>query len=221
MIIISCKEAKQQGLTQYFTGKPCIRGHIAHRLVSNGTCMECSRLLLKNYREINKEKLREKARENARLNRQKNGIKLKIYRHQWYLKNREAILARVKQNNMDRPEIRRLWRERHKEDIQIYTRNQHKLTRARRTALQGKRRASQQNATPSWLTVEDFEEMVALYEKAKELTKITGIKHHVDHIIPLMNKNVCGLHVQWNLQILTESENISKGNRLDFLDETS
>lgn len=41
MNIISKNEALAQGLKRYFTGRPCYRGHIAERLISNRKCLEC------------------------------------------------------------------------------------------------------------------------------------------------------------------------------------
>jgi len=74
------------------------------------------------------------------------------------------------------------------------------------------RRAKKLQATTSWgqERVSDF------YRKAKELEAANpGVKYHVDHIVPLVGKNVCGLHNHFNLQILTETENKRKGNAWD------
>lgn len=75
------------------------------------------------------------------------------------------------------------------------------------------RQASRRKATPKWLTKEQHEVILEFYTKAVELEKQTGIPHEVDHIIPLKHDLVCGLHVPWNLQILTENENIIKSNK--------
>jgi 5-methylcytosine-specific restriction endonuclease McrA len=43
-----------------------------------------------------------------------------------------------------------------------------------------------------------------------------GMQVNVDHIVPIYNKRVCGLHVSWNLQIITQADNAAKGNRIDL-----
>jgi hypothetical protein len=73
------------------------------------------------------------------------------------------------------------------------------------------RRARKLNATPPWLNDEHKAEITATYKEMRRLRNETGIEHHVDHIIPLRGKDVCGLHVPWNLQILTADENYKKG----------
>jgi superfamily II RNA helicase len=78
-------------------------------------------------------------------------------------------------------------------------------------ALISKRTHRINNQTPPWANLDAIRE---IYERAATLTQETGIKHHVDHMIPIQGKTVCGLHWEGNLQILTATENQKKSNRL-------
>jgi len=72
-------------------------------------------------------------------------------------------------------------------------------------------RIAKLQATPKWI---DREEILKYYIEARRLTEETGILYSVDHIIPLQGENVCGLHVPWNLQVITQSENCRKNNKV-------
>jgi len=65
------------------------------------------------------------------------------------------------------------------------------------------------HATPAWADKESIKE---IYQLAAKLTESTGIMHEVDHIVPLTNKLVCGLHVPHNLRVVTFEENRKKSN---------
>lgn len=64
---------------------------------------------------------------------------------------------------------------------------------------------------PPWA---DQSEILKFYTEATRLTRETGIPHEVDHIYPVKSKTSCGLHLPWNLQVLTRAENRKKANRL-------
>jgi hypothetical protein len=66
-------------------------------------------------------------------------------------------------------------------------------------------------ATPAWA---NQAKIAALYEEAQTLSGMMGEPCHVDHIVPLKSKIVCGLHCEANLQILPGLENMKKGNRV-------
>ena len=115
-----------------------------------------------------------------------------------YVKNREVILKQIKG---------------YKEE------NRDKIN-----ADVAKRKARKLRACPDWLTQEQHSAIEQIYSKAQKLTKETGIPYHVDHIVPLKGKSydlgtkrmrhtISGLHVPWNLQVVSEEENLSKGCR--------
>lgn len=78
---------------------------------------------------------------------------------------------------------------------------------------QANRRARKLSATPAWLSDYDKELIKWVYHAAKVAEKQYGEPYHVDHIVPLQGKDVCGLHVPWNLRVIPARDNISKGNR--------
>lgn len=77
-----------------------------------------------------------------------------------------------------------------------------------------RRRAAKLNATPSWITAIHKAQIQEFYDLALAKTTQTGVQYQVDHIHPLQGDALSGLHVPWNLQIITASENASKCNRV-------
>jgi len=69
-------------------------------------------------------------------------------------------------------------------------------------------------AKPAWLTEEHEFMLEEIYELRDLRSKLTGVVHHVDHIVPLRGQNCCGLHVPWNLQVIPAVDNLSKSNRI-------
>lgn len=70
--------------------------------------------------------------------------------------------------------------------------------------------------TPKWLDWLQKAAIKSFYVRAAVLSKKTGVKYSVDHIIPLRGRNVSGLHVPWNLRIMLSTENSSKSNKFNM-----
>jgi len=135
---------------------------------------------------------KEKHREANRLYRLNNKDKIKEINKLYRLNNKDKI-----------KEINRLYRLNNKQKRKqtlILTRLNNPHTQR---AVTAKYRASQLKATPKFANL----------KKIKEIYKNCPKGYHVDHIVPLQGKEVCGLHVEYNLQYLTKSENSSKSNR--------
>lgn len=107
------------------------------------------------------------------------------------------------------------WRDNNKDRIKVFNKNYRLLNSDKRNSLESKRRAAKLKATPVWLTKQHFAEIDFIYAHAKDCRLVTGEPYHVDHIVPLQGRNVCGLHVPWNLQVLPADVNVRKNNRYE------
>jgi hypothetical protein len=106
----------------------------------------------------------------------------------WYTANAESVKARVRDYG---------------------AKNQERL-RPYHAARQRKRYALKMQAIPRWADIKTIKQF---YKLAADLSATTGVAHHVDHIVPLKSRVVCGLHVEANLRVIPGLENQSKGNR--------
>jgi len=81
--------------------------------------------------------------------------------------------------------------------------------RAKILADNAKRVAAKLKAIPKWA---DMDAIKQIYKECSDMSKATGIEYHVDHMVPLRGKTVCGLHCEDNLRIILGSENCKKLN---------
>jgi hypothetical protein len=70
--------------------------------------------------------------------------------------------------------------------------------------------AMKKYAMPAWA---DKDAIQKLYEEARRLTKETGVKHEVDHIVPIRHPLVCGFHIENNLRVIPAEQNNRKSNK--------
>lgn len=106
-------------------------------------------------------------------------------------------------------------REDYKEYHKEYMKKHQQENKASWNARNSKYRASKIQRTPVWLDEEQLWLIQEVYELAQLRSDATGVLHHVDHIYPLNGRDVSGLHVPENLQVIPWYDNLSKSNKLE------
>lgn len=188
-------------------------------------CKECWREYKNSYRAKNKDHVNEV----KTLWKQKNPDKVKQHNKTFYENHKERCLdysrtwARLNRDKRRKICLDHYHRNSDKYSLysQEYNRNnREKLNLAARRRYQanpGKdiskvttRKRTLKSAQPKWANTFFIEE---IYHLAKIRSEVTGVKWHVDHIVPLKSDKVSGLHCEANLQVITQKDNCSKGNK--------
>ncbi len=176
----------------------------------DGLQREC-RMCNAAYRVANRESIAARKAEYYKANCARIAEKDAAYRS----RNKEKIAARQRAH-YEKNKVRLLarqtaYREANADACRASIRAWQKRNPSKLTAYNASRRALQGRATPGWANALAI---AAIYDECRRLTDLTGVKHNVDHIYPLNNDFVQGLHVEHNLQIITALENAVKSNRL-------
>jgi hypothetical protein len=186
MQLVSYKEAVAKGLSKYFTGKPCKKGHIAERRVSGRCCSLCASETAIKWAKNNPNRSKEIITQWNERNKDREALRAR----EWRKNNPETYKRMVKE-----------WREKNAVTYKAYM-----------TLQAVKRNTAKLKRTPSWLNSGHLFEIESVYNYCSSLRRL-GLNYHVDHVVPLQGESVSGLHVPWNLQVIPGAENMSKSNK--------
>lgn len=117
------------------------------------------------------------------------------------------------QNSLEHASYMQEWRKVNKDHTQQYGKKYREANKAFVNFLCQKRKIALTNRTPPWLSEDDLWAIQEAYLLAEKRTQLFGFSWHVDHVIPLRGKNVSGLHVPNNLQVIPAIDNLRKTNK--------
>jgi hypothetical protein len=189
-------EALQAGLTRYFTGQPCMYGHICERMVSSKRCCECGKAAKAAWDKAN-------LTQNAAARRRRVAARPEHYKAlkaAWHKANPEGQAARS-----------RKWYLANKEKADAASKKWIEENQGRVNARAARLRAEQLQRTAPWADLSLIDDIYSLARVLRE----HGLPVEVDHEIPLRGKKVSGLHTHHNLRLLDSTQNKSKSNRFN------
>lgn len=229
-------DAKALQAVRYYTGKPCLRGHLSERFTSTGQCLECIKAQNADWCKRNHEKVasaqkawrdrqpKPKKTPTVTMTGQERNRRYRLRKRGYPnanpdiqciplgSKTRWAIYSESKKTAIAKTQ--KLYRQRNHDALKAAWQAWYSANRVSQVEKATMRRKKVMRATPPWLTAEDRAKISATYFLAVETADVTGVDHHVDHIVPIAGRTVCGLHVPWNLRVIPAAENLSKSNKL-------
>ena len=141
------------------------------------------------------------------------------YNKEYRKKNREALLQADRDRYANNTEALKAksasYKARNRDYYNNYNKTYYRLNKHKFFAANSKRRKTISKSTPNWLSDLQKQQIEDIYWLAQDLKAVSGEVYHVDHIVPLQGKKVCGLHVPWNLQILPADLNLQKSNNYE------
>ena len=187
--IILRSEARRQGLSRYFTGKPCKRGHVAERYVRNLTCVDCDREKQKaaQWHVKNRERHNELGRQSNERCKDRRGE----YNRSYHAANRDRIRAKWFATPVEaRRERRKKWEAKNADKLRTYLAEWQKQNMERvreyRRASRLKRRV-QTLGSPGRHTAADLVAILQAQDHRCAYCRadLRKVEKHLDHIVPL------------------------------------
>lgn len=194
--------AREAGLSQYETGKPCPKGHVGPRFVSSRQCVICAGERKNRWAVANKKYVHE-----YNLSYYQEDIEWQRQRTRDYVAaNRDAILIKRRATYYANPSKAMKWARENKERVRKIQMNWRAANPEKACAANHNRRARKRAAGSH--TAQDIIEIFAMQKgKCAYCRTKLGKKYHVDHIQALSRG---GSNTRDNLQVLCQPCNQSK-----------